>query len=300
MSTIFCPLCSTLILAALRCPACGWARPVAPGAGHEAWRIAIDFAHARVPFGPAVAGGVWWLPTESGDLIGLDAQTGARRHVLRPDPNAYALALAAAGDLLLVGLCDTQPIPSGARSLLALDGRSGAEVWRYATSAHSLSAAAVDGETIFFTSSSGQLHALAYDGALRWSVSHPAWGPTAPAVAEGVVVAGGRDHTLSAYSAATGQLLWRVSGEAWFAGPVALAGGCAFTLAFDGVLLALDLASGAPRWRARGERGKGFTSSPAAFGERVFIGDRVFGKAGGESARGYALRALRAGAGAEL
>lgn len=297
MSRLFCPTCSTLLLAAPRCPACGWVRPAPPEPGHALWRLALGLAHGTTPLWPAVSGAVWWLPSEAGDLVGVEAQSGAWHRVLRPDMAGYALALAATERLLLVGLCDPQPIPAGARPLLALDGRSGDELWRHPTTAHSLSAAAVAADAIYFTSSDERLHALSLDGAPRWSVPHPGWGPTPPAVAAGVVVAGGRDYSLCGYDAATGERLWSARSEAWLAGPIVAAGGRVFTLAFDGALLAFDLASGAPLWQLRGERASGFTSPPAAHGERVYIGDRVAGPAG---AKGYALRALRAADGAEL
>ncbi len=298
MSRIFCPNCSTLLLAATRCPACGWSRPPMPGPGQEVWRIALSLSHGRTAYAPVSAAGVWWLPSESGDLLGVESRTGRWRRVIVPEARGCALALAAAGDLLIVSLADTQPIPSGGRPLLALEGSSGDEVWRYATDAHSLSAATLADETIYFTTSSGRLHALSAAGEPRWSAAHPAWGPAAPAVAEGVVVAGGREPIICGYNAADGRPLWRAEADAWLAGPLAIAGGRVFSLAFDGSLLAFDLRSGARLWRVKGERANGFTSPPAALGERVFIGDRVSG-AGGRT-KGYALRALRAADGAEL
>lgn len=293
----FCPNCGTALVNGSACPRCTWRPAVSDAVGTVLWRAELGLRHGRALLVPAATAGVWCLPTEAGELLAVDVATGALLWRRGVDEHGAATAIAAMGELLLVGPADTRPVPGGARALLALDARSGAEVWRFATGAHSLSAPAVaDDGTLVISASDGRLYALDGAGGLRWSAPHPAWGPAAPVVAGDVVVAGGRGAVLAAYEARGGERLWQLEGRAWFAGPLAAAGGRLFTLGFDGTLYAVGLHDGARLWQLRGERGKGFSAPPAADAERVYIGDRVAVAAGG---RGYAVRSLAAADGAE-
>lgn len=293
-----CPRCAAPLIAAARCSLCGWERPAANGVGLPVWRAALDVAYGRNLLTPAVAAGVWCLPLEDGQIVALDAASGERLWARRLSEQAAALSIAAVEDLLLVGLADTRPIPSGQQPLLALRPRTGEVAWSFPTAGHSLSTAAV-GQAIFFTSSDGRIHALGRDGQALWSRPHPTWGPAPPAIAGSLVVAGGRGETLAAYDAATGAPRWQFTAASWLAGDLVAAAGRLLTVAFDGTLYALDAERGTLLWQARGQRGKGFSSSPVVAGDRLLIGDRVHLEDGAR-AGGYALRALGLADGAEL
>ena len=119
--------------------------------------------------------------------MGIDLASGQVAWEQRLDPGSMAHALATDGERLFAGGEDVQTIPAPGKSLLALDARSGIELWRYPTPAHSLSAAAVAGGMVYFSSSDGRLHAVdATRGQRRWMAGHPAWGPAALATGAGV------------------------------------------------------------------------------------------------------------------
>jgi outer membrane protein assembly factor BamB len=300
--TIFCPTCGELILDEPGCAGCGWQRPVAVDrAGQAAWCADTGTRLIRPACQPALAAGLYLLGTETGTLLALHVESGTLAWERSAPASCMAHGLASDGERLFVGCEDVRPIPSSGKPLLALDVRTGEELWSCPTQAHSLSAAAVAGGVVYFASSDGLLHALdAASGAARWSVKHPAWSPAAPAVAEGIVCAGGRREELVAYDAETGAERWRVAGGGWFASQPCLSGGTAYATAWDGWLYAVDLQSGRLRWKVTGEREGGFTSPPLAAGERVLAGSRVSREMEGRREKTYALLALDAADGREL
>ena len=103
-----------------------------------------------------------------------------------------------------------------------------------------------------------------------------------------------------AYEAADGAVRWRFSGASWFATRPMIDGSAVYALCWDDQLYAIDAGTGQLRWKLTGERGKGFTSPPAAAGGRLFIGSRVYRQVEGEQAAGYALLALDAADGHEV
>jgi outer membrane protein assembly factor BamB len=300
MLVIFCPQCYDLILGQPACSACGWQRPRAAGdAGVLAWQAELGHRLAKPHCHPVVTGGRYCAPTEDGAVVALDLASGDRAWERTLNEGSAAHALATDGQRLFVGCADTRPIPSPGKAFLAIDARGGATAWEYPTGAHSYSAAVVAGDTVYFLSSDGLLHAVeTVSGRRRWQRAHPSWGPEAPTASADVVCAGGRGETLVAYSAADGAELWRFAAGGWFGGELTIADGRVYALCWDGYLYVLDVRGGRLLWKARGERDNGFTSPPAVAGGLVFIGSRVY--AGKQRQRLYALLALRAEDGGEL
>lgn len=299
---VFCPTCGELILAQPACPACGWRRPVEPeGAGQAAWCADLGTRLIKPHCYPIVAAGRYCLGTEDGLLLGIDLASGQVAWEQRLDPGSMAHALATDGERLFAGGEDVQTIPTPGKALLALDARSGGELWRYATRAHSLSAPAVAEGAVYVAASDGRLHAVdAGSGQQRWTAEHPAWGPAAPAAGEGLVCAGGRGTELVAYAAADGAVQWHFSAANWFATRPTIDGGAVYALCWDDHLYALDAHTGRLRWKLTGERGKGFTSPPAVAGGCLFIGSRAYRQVEGQQAAGYALLALDGADGREV
>ncbi len=295
MPTIFCPTCDTLILDAPSCVACGWQRPVEIGdAGKLIWRVELGRALPKPHASAIVAGGRLCLSADDGTIIGLDLQAGQVAWERQIDAGHATHTLATDGMLLFVSSVDTQPIPTGGKPLLALDARTGADVWRYATAGHSLSVAALAHGVAYFTSSDSVLHAIdAASGQARWQVRHASWGPDAPAADSSLVYAGGRGDALVAYAIGDGAEQWRFSAAAWFASPLCLAEGQLSTLNWDGFLYALEARTGRLLWKLKGERGQGFTSPPSANSSRLYVGSRVYHERDGEQVDAYALLALR-------
>jgi outer membrane protein assembly factor BamB/tetratricopeptide (TPR) repeat protein len=302
MLTIFCPQCHELILDQPACATCGWQRPRTPGdAGVPAWQSELGHRLNKPRCYPVIAAGRYCVATEDGAVVALDLATGQKAWERLLGEGRAAHSLASDGERIFAGCVDTRPIPAPGTVFLALDARTGAPAWEYPTSAHSLSAAVVEGDTVFFTSSDGLLHAVdAATGQKRWIRAHPAWGPEAPAAGAGVICAGGRGEALAAYAAADGAVLWRFAAEGWFAGELCIADGRIYTPCWDGYLYALDARSGQLLWKVKGERDKGFTSALAVAGERVFAGSRVYRAGDGQPASAYAMLALRVADGGEL
>jgi outer membrane protein assembly factor BamB/tetratricopeptide (TPR) repeat protein len=300
MPPIFCPTCDTLVLDQPACPTCGWRRPrAAVDAGKEIWRMELEHKLPRAQGSAAIAGGRYCVSAEDGAIVALDAETG--QVVWEQALNAHHRhALATDTQRILVSPVDIQAIPVAGTTFLALDTASGATLWQYPTAAHSLSAAAIDGTTAYFTSSDGQIHAVdVATGQPRWAARHGVWAADAPAAAGGIVCAGGRDTTLIGYAAEDGAQLWRFGAEGLFAGPLRVVDGGVYACCWDGCLYALER-TGRLRWRLKPERGEGISSAPAVAGDRVFIGSRVYQDVAARAGNGYALLALRAEDGSEL
>jgi outer membrane protein assembly factor BamB len=301
MLIIFCPQCHELILDQPACAACGWQRPRAPGdAGKLAWQSELGHRLSKPRCYPVVASGRYCVATEDGMVVALDLATGQKAWERMLGEGRAAHALVSDGERIFAGCVDTRPIPAPGTVFLALDARTGDPAWEYATDAHSLSAPALAGDTVFFTSSDALLHAVdAATGQKSWARAHPAWGPEAPAVGAGVICAGGRGTALVVYAATDGTELWRFTAGGWFAGEVCIADGCVYALCWDGYLYALDASSGQLLWKARGEREKGFTTPPVVAGERAFVASRVYRTVDSQQDSAYAMLALRAVDGAE-
>jgi outer membrane protein assembly factor BamB/tetratricopeptide (TPR) repeat protein len=302
MLTIFCPQCHDLILDQPACPTCGWQRSTAAGdAGALLWQGELGHRLGKPRCYPVIAAGRYCAPTQDGMVVALDLATGDKVWERTLGAGRTTHALATDGERIFVGCADMRPIPAPGEALLALDARSGELVWEYPTQAHSCSAVAVLGGSVFFISSDGLLHCLeARTSQPIWTAAHAAWGPEAPAAGSGLICAGGRGETVVAYSAGDGAELWRFTAGGWFAGEICIAGERVYTVCWDSYLYALGARSGELLWKARGERDRGFTGPPAIAGERVFIGDRVSYQAGVPQLPTYALLALDARDGNEL
>jgi outer membrane protein assembly factor BamB len=301
MPTIFCPQCGEVILNEAACLACNWRRPPeARVADAESWRVELGRRLTRRCY-PVIAAGHYCVATEDGAVVALDLESGRPAWERMLGEGRASHALATDGHRLFVGCVDTHPLPTPGKPFLALDARTGEQAWMYPTGAHSLSAAAVDGDTIYFMSSDRLIHAVdAATGQKRWAVKHPTWGPAAPAADAGMVCAGGRAESLVAYSAADGAQLWRFTAGDGFADELAIADGRVYAPCADGNLYVLDAGGGRLLWKLKAERGKGITTSPLVAGGQVFIGSRVYREADAEPRAGYALLALRAEDGAEV
>ena len=299
---IFCPNCGDLILDQALCPKCNWQRPMeGEGVGSPVWRADLGTRLIKPHCYPVVAAGLYCLGAEDGTLLALKLSSGEVAWERPLGGGQMAHAPATDGERLFVGCEDVQPIPSPGKALLTLDARTGDDLWQCPTQAHSLSSAAVEAGTVYFTASDGLLHAVdAATGQERWAAEHPVWGPAAPAIGEGVVCAGGRGDTLAAYSVADGSRLWEFSAQGWFAAPPAIDTGCVYAICWDDHLYVLDAHTGRLMWQYKGERGKGLTSPATVAEGRVFVGSRVYQHDGGEQTGGYAMVALKADGSGEL
>jgi outer membrane protein assembly factor BamB len=122
-----------------------------------------------------------------------------------------------------------------------------AQQWKHDLPSFSSAPVVVDG--VLYTSA-GDVYALkAADGAPRWTFALGGAGlsPATPAVAGGVVYAGGPGG-LAALHASDGSLLWRQAKPAQYAPAPVLGGDTAYFGADDNRLYALTASTGAVRW----------------------------------------------------
>jgi outer membrane protein assembly factor BamB/tetratricopeptide (TPR) repeat protein len=302
MQPIFCPQCDSLILDQPACPACGWQRRLEIGdAGQEVWRAELGRALPKPQCSAVVGGGRYCLVAEDGTISALDLASGRLEWERQIEAGHATYTLATDGALLLVSSVDVRPLPVAGKLFLALDMRTGADVWQYATAGHSLSAATIVDETAYFSSSDGMLHAVdTTTGLRRWQTKHPSWGPGTPAAGNGVVCVGGRRDMLNAYAIEDGTARWSFCATGWFAGPLSIYGGRVYAPCWDGNLYVTEAQNGQLLWTYQGERGEGITSPPSVAGSRAFIGSRVYRNTLAQQDKSYALLALQADDGSEI
>jgi outer membrane protein assembly factor BamB len=122
---------------------------------------------------------------------------------------------------------------------------------------------------VFVRSERGTLYALSSTGEEYWRADVPtAGGDLSPAVAGGLVVAGGRTG-LSAFVAETGYLVWRGETGPTVSSPL-LCGSQAYVGSTDGFVSRVDLRDGTVIWSAG--LGSPISSNAAASESRIFIG----------------------------
>jgi hypothetical protein len=107
---------------------------------------------------------------------------------------------------------------------------------------------------------------------VRWRYEHPVRKfpfYASPAVADGLVVIGGRDKIVHGLDAATGQAKWTYAAGSRIDSSTVITGERAFLATTGGEVLALDLATGERVWTF--ESGSSFTASPAVAQGRLVI-----------------------------
>ncbi|MGA8149723.1 MAG: PQQ-binding-like beta-propeller repeat protein [Terriglobales bacterium] len=157
-------------------------------------------------------------------------------------------------------------------NIYAINGSSGALVWKYATGKSIVdSSPAVVGGTVYIGSSDDNVYAInASKGTLVWKYKTGGAVNSSPAVANGVVYVGSSDDNLYAISTSTGALDWKYkTGGAVNSSP-AVANGVVYVGSDDGGVYALDASTGIEYWDFT-TGGKVF-SSPAVANGVVYVG----------------------------
>lgn len=268
--------------------------------GELRWRYRAGGAIASTP---AVHGGRVFVADRGGSLHAVRLADGgpvwsARLGEERTLPFGWDHLMsspALAGEAVVVG--------SGSGDVVAVDARTGRELWRTPTGGPVRSSPAVHGSTAFVGSADGYLYALAVeDGRVLWrhategvSIDLVRWGfdrrtvDSSPAVAGDLVLHGSRDGHLYAVRRSDGSRAWAFDhGLFWVVASPAFDGERVLVGSSDGKLFhALDARSGDELWRY--DTPSNVLSSGAVAGGTV-----VFGCSDGH------LFALDAGSGREL
>jgi outer membrane protein assembly factor BamB len=206
-----------------------------PADGSARWRAALppgaerDLPLAAAPCpGPD---GSLLVAGRSGDLIALDAATGAERWTRRIGGTGCSSPTVHEGTVL---------VGSEEGGLWALDALTGEPRWTYPAPGGVVSSPAVAGGTVHVGGFDGQVHAVdAATGARRWAFPTGRGVLGSPLVADGTVYVGGHDARLYALDAATGRVRWTCPVGGPVVGTPALADGVLYVGALDGRLHAV-------------------------------------------------------------
>jgi outer membrane protein assembly factor BamB len=166
----------------------------------------------------------------------------------------------------------------------AIDADSGTVLWQFPAGGAIRGGAATDGEALYFTSEDGVLHRLELDGTEAWAIQTGEPTPpgarddwdnygSRPAVADGVVYAGGFDGTASAVDAATGAILWTFDAMGPIEADIAVADGIVHVPSMFGIHWALDAETGEQVWAS--PLGGDETTSPLVVDGSVIVGSRA-------------------------
>jgi parallel beta-helix repeat protein len=215
---------------------------------------------------PVVANGMVYVGSGSSNVDALNASNGAL--IWSYDTGDEVVSSPAIdNDVVFIGSLNG--------NVYALNATDGTCIWSYQTDSYVLSSPAVTSGVVYITTDGNgniekdsDIYALnASTGALLWS--YPTGVDSSPAVANGLVYAGGSDWKFYALNATTGGCVWNyMTGEP---SSPAVAGGLVFVGdANYGKVYALDAFTGALIWSY--QTGGSVSSSPAVCGGVVFIG----------------------------
>ena len=235
------------------------------GHSNELWTarlIGTNFSYA------AVGSGVVCVADIDKDLYGLDADTGAMLWSF-----GEASATSSESPVIANGLVYVDKIISDdVRFPVALDARTGVEVWTYDHDGRVESPMTVVDDLVLFGDDKQQIYALdARTGEYRWQIEHGIFNSGLIAVADGVALLGSYAVELS-----SGDTLWQVrdSDMGRYISNPAIANGVVYFGTEDGLLIALDLKTGEGVWQF--DAGDGVVTDPAVSNGVVYFGINRF------------------------
>jgi outer membrane protein assembly factor BamB len=128
----------------------------------------------------------------------------------------------------------------------------GTLAWTFATGGPVHSSPAVVDGTVYFGSRDHNIYALdAATGELKWAFETGSWVEASPIVAGGVVYCGCNDSNLYALNAKTGEKIWSFSTAYAIRSSPAIADGVVYTGTDDYNIFAVDAATGKELWHKR-------------------------------------------------
>jgi outer membrane protein assembly factor BamB len=199
-------------------------------------------------------------------LYGLDAATGKQVWKAETDNNVHATPAVWNG-IAYFGGCDEYF--HGVRLT------DGVHVMKLSTNAYTAASPAIAASVAYYGTFANDV--VAVDIAARrvkWRFEDPdRQFPfySSAALANGLMVLGGRDKQVRALDMATGKPRWAFATRARVDSSPAIAGDRVIVGSGDGTLYILNLTTGAKVWEY--DAGAAFTASPAVSGGRIVIGD---------------------------
>jgi outer membrane protein assembly factor BamB/predicted MPP superfamily phosphohydrolase len=171
-----------------------------------------------------------YFPSKGDALWGLDAATGRQLWRVNPVDGLYRSTVAVVDGIVYARCGDI---------VLAVDGRSGAEVRRYKGLGYTYNAEspAVAHGALFSPGNNGNVHAFdVASGARLWSYRTGDTVESSPAVSGAHVYVGSHDGFLYALDRVTGALSWRYEIGPWVKSAPAVSGNAVLVGAYDGNL----------------------------------------------------------------
>ncbi len=229
---------------------------------------------------PTVRDGVVYLTNDAGFLVAVDAGSGRENwrvdigggKVARdlPGPSSTLWDYRASSPELHAGVLYVGSADGGCH---AIDARTHATLWRFATAERVRSRPLVAAGRVIFAGFDGFVHALNLrSGAQEWKVDTKGAIPSDPALAGGAVVIGSRGCRLHALRADDGSPAWTAfQWYSWVESTAVPADGRIYIGSSDlRKVRELDGATGLTRWEC--DVGGWCWAAPAASAGRVFIG----------------------------
>ncbi len=249
----------------------------------RAWtaRVAGSSNRRRLAAAPVVGGGGLFVVDTTGTVRAFDAATGASRwtHQIEVDSDLRNAAFGGGASYFDGRVYAT----NGAGDVVALDARTGAEIWRVRPAGPLRGSPTVAFNSVYVMTQDNQIHALDMaDGSVQWQDSAATgqsgvFGVAAPAAGQGTVIAGYSSGELVAYRYENGRNLWSdalartsISTQVGTltdvdADPI-IDSGRVYALGQGGRMAAYELVTGQRLW----ELSLAGISTPAVAGEWIF------------------------------
>jgi len=229
--------------------------------GSLAWRFE---SQGEIVCSPTVVDGRVLAGSYDNTLYCLDADSGELLWRLAADGPVHCSPSYIDGAVAVAG-CD-----GFLRFVSVEDGKEAAS---FEIGGQIASTPAVEGEVLFFGTMNETVLAINWKKrGLIWSYRNPERSfpyYSSPAVAEGLVVIGGRDKTLRAFHRHTGNVAWTFRAKARIDSSPVVAGGVVYVGSHDGRVYGVDLQSGERVWEY--VLGSATAASPAVADGRLVI-----------------------------
>ncbi|MDA0269657.1 MAG: PQQ-binding-like beta-propeller repeat protein [Chloroflexi bacterium] len=233
------------------------------GSPVQAWETRLD---SRVVATPVLDGETLLVPTEDGRVERLNTVTGARAEAIRTGERRIW-----GSPVLAAGVLYVSDLDSGAT--VALDPRSGAEIWHQSAVGASAADLVVSGGMLYLASFDRAIHALDLGsaGAERWQFKGDGWFMAPPIVVNDVIYAATMRGTVYALDRETGAEQWKhtVTDAEFRASPV-IVGGNLIVIGRKGQVTALDPSTGFPRWSSTIENAE-LNAHPTVRGTDIYL-----------------------------
>ena len=217
---------------------------------------------------PAIADGVVFVGSATGDLLAIDLASGKLRWKYATGSTIGESSPAVGRGAVFIG--------DLGGTMHAVSVRDGSRLWTFKTGSEVKSSPTLADEVVLFGSYDTHLYALdARTGKLRWKLQTNGPVHATPAVVAGVVYITGCDENFRAVRLSDGKTLFRIPTGAYTGASPVIDGAKAYFGTFDYEVLGIDLRRRKILWEYRNpDRQFPFYSSAAVFNGRVILGGR--------------------------